>query len=746
MSKPNITAQISGAPTLVVYGHSLNYVGASPGGGVAQRLGRMLGADVEMRAIGGSALAINGGFGVGFGAGGWDHVYRYTGTGASGSAANQNEGYGVPRRGHVLFWTGTNDMGENGALAGGVSTTTLAPFTNALRACLSRVQATNVYEDNDSTVTYPDGGWTAGVANGSMAPGVVNVGSNATIATCTTTNARVVITTQSFFKAGTVAVGLLANATGAGALFNVNVDGTNVGTVDTRNGQSSTGFPWWVPYVFRCTGLTAGVHTITVTPTNINTTAYFDCWWREDGTIPIGVPLQYRYPSQAFTMTTATGSTAVTGLSGLTAQQIADTTASGNKVISGPGLPVGTRISGISGTTATLSVAATTGTTAGAFTWFASNPAVDTDTLSTVITNVVAEFAANVFTIPTDDVIGRDPTKLSDRAVHMNDVGHGAMADRFHDYFRRHTPSRATQANGAASASFTSRWPNTTERNTIRPQIGSTIPLTVQASDSMDLQTADLFRINDGLGALLAGFSKRGGLKYPNIPSIDGRMNWGTGHVTWGGSTMIAASANIAHNLGHTFTGNTVSGSPNLGHTFTATTNATTAISGVSPAFVAADVGQTITGPGIPGGTTLVSQTGTAGVLSAAATTSTTATFVVVGQSGLSADDVGRNAAGSGLPLAGQILAVGSGWATLSVNASATANNVTLNVVPRIYLTSVGSSVFFYTTASLFSIDASVFGFVMYSHSVTSAPTTFAQTTTVPAAGTVGTSHWLALG
>lgn len=67
--------------------------------------------------------------------------------------------------------------------------------------------------------------------------------------------------------------------------------------------------------------------------------------------------------------------------------------------------------------------------------------------------------------------------------------------------------------------------------------------------------------------------------------------------------------------------------------TMTANTTATsTAITGASPAFTAADVGAIIVGPGIPTGTTLAAQAGTSGTLSAAATLTQTSATLHLGE------------------------------------------------------------------------------------------------------------------
>lgn len=63
--------------------------------------------------------------------------------------------------------------------------------------------------------------------------------------------------------------------------------------------------------------------------------------------------------------------------------------------------------------------------------------------------------------------------------------------------------------------------------------------------------------------------------------------------------------------------------------TKTVTTNSTTALSGVTPVFTAADVGKKVVGTGIPAGATLTAQAGATGTLSAAATASATITATI---------------------------------------------------------------------------------------------------------------------
>lgn len=356
MTKIHVPAQLPGVPPIFWTGHSIGYIGASTGMGMAQKLADLLQTDLEMRAIGGASLAINGGFGVGLGAGGWDHLARFTDTQNTGA-----EGEQTGKRGPAVILQGTNDLGNGSAagapIAGAVTATHLASLFHAFRWAISRLISTAVYEDTSSWFGT-QANWSKGIAAGSNAPGSVNQASGGTRAECTVAGSALPINLPGGakgFQGGTLAIGFLANPTGAGALFDVSVDGANrVGVIDTRNAyttSSAGGFAWWTPQVYRITDLAPGAHTILVTPTAITGTAYVDCVWTESPTAQCAVCNQYRYSSFDIVSTFASGATSIT-TSGLTAGAVQ--TGDEARNISGPGIRPGTKLLDVTSTTAVL--------------------------------------------------------------------------------------------------------------------------------------------------------------------------------------------------------------------------------------------------------------------------------------------------------------------------------------------------------------------------------------------------------
>lgn len=286
------------------YGHSISRVGASDGRKTTpQRVGAVLGAEVIDYTLAGQCQARSqGGWGLSggtwLGDGGWAYQYRRMdpgepqGTDATHGSQQLFEG----RRNLVIFNTGYNDIAA-GTISGGTATNAadLLPFERALTACISRARATRVWDTSSSVFSY--GGSPSTVAS-SAEPAANGTLPNSKMWTAAQDPA-VTLTLPSTFPGGTVALAFLCNNSGDGGTWAVKVDGGAYGSnfvmedvQSTSTGVLGTG---WCTGIIRCTGLSAGSHTIVAKVVSAPTSkAYFDSAWHESLEPPlIGVCKQY---------------------------------------------------------------------------------------------------------------------------------------------------------------------------------------------------------------------------------------------------------------------------------------------------------------------------------------------------------------------------------------------------------------------------------------------------------------------
>jgi hypothetical protein len=174
-------------------------------------------------------------------------------------------------------------FGLNEAAYFGATPNAINQFKSALRAVVSRARAgsTGVFEETHASVTLGGAGaWTEiGARTNNSGAGV----------TYTATNGNTVtITVPADFPGGTIALGVLAQAAGAG-VHTVTVDGVAAGTVDTRTLAGTVagkGAPNINAAILRINGLSPGAHTIVDTVSLITALAYFDYWQIESPSPP----------------------------------------------------------------------------------------------------------------------------------------------------------------------------------------------------------------------------------------------------------------------------------------------------------------------------------------------------------------------------------------------------------------------------------------------------------------------------
>lgn len=260
------TAQGGGFGQVEFYGHSLYDTGTSKQSrGIAPRVAAMLGAEPVLRGLPGARLsASDQGAHTGdlyYGDGGWATVYRYANPGAHAAPYE-------PARDAAVLLYGVNDFYL------GTADAAWLPATYALEAVISRLRAAAVFEDTDSSVTYPVGSWST--VAGATEPARAQSGTG--VHRTTSSNGKVQIAVPADFPGGTIALGFLCDNSGKGAKWDVAVDGGASVSLDAR---AMNGNGYWGVRVLRLTGLEDGAHTITATVNTLSTYGYFDCWWIE---------------------------------------------------------------------------------------------------------------------------------------------------------------------------------------------------------------------------------------------------------------------------------------------------------------------------------------------------------------------------------------------------------------------------------------------------------------------------------
>lgn len=158
----------------------------------------------------------------------------------------------------VLMW-GINDPPNLGSDA-----RALKGWSGSLRSVIARTLAVQTIEDNDGSIIYSVGDWTAqtGVDRNSGAGWHETSVAGATISIPITT------------AGGRVAVGALNIHDDAGATATVRLDGNVVGTLDTNGVWSGHTYYGAEVLRFACA---AGAHTVTVTVDTVNVSFAFDC-------------------------------------------------------------------------------------------------------------------------------------------------------------------------------------------------------------------------------------------------------------------------------------------------------------------------------------------------------------------------------------------------------------------------------------------------------------------------------------
>lgn len=428
------------------YGHSLTYIGSSTYvNGTDQRLSAALNAEDRNRTHGGSILSYNEiNPYEGTGNGGWAELYRWTEQELTAHAAPYEA-----LRDLAMLWSGLNDLGYLGP-----SLTELIPFRNSLRATISRLRAAALFENTHASVTYPD------VGAGNFTEVVVGVsrikaqsGTSYHRTSATVTGKRVRVAVPSDFKGSmggeVVALSFICATDGSGALWDITVDGAAAGQVDTRNVNAkdhTTGLNGRAsPVVKRFTSLTPGAHTIEANIVSLSGAGagygIFDCWWIEGRTKPLIV------------------------------------------------VPLANR----------------------PYSWglYAATPYTPTDadlpTLNTVITDVVAEFDADVMTVDLDTTLAKDPKYFVSDGAHFNDEGHAVVTEILAEVIYKHQRTLSQHAAGSATPGHVTRNPHLLARNIITPASPRQAALTLMGHPAGD-QSASLLAMLSGLNTTTGFF------------------------------------------------------------------------------------------------------------------------------------------------------------------------------------------------------------------------------------------------
>lgn len=159
-------------------------------------------------------------------------------------------------------------------------------FRQLLRTVVSRHRSSAVYEESDPSVRYTHPTWAYLDGPGQSGRGLLGTQSNGAPLTIQVEPGRVP-------AGGTLALGFYAYPA-LGAFHVISVDGVVHGGVETR-GVASAGRP--VGLVYRIRDLGPGAHTVTIVPTGIATSTYFDYWQVEPPDAqPVVLVKQYRLP------------------------------------------------------------------------------------------------------------------------------------------------------------------------------------------------------------------------------------------------------------------------------------------------------------------------------------------------------------------------------------------------------------------------------------------------------------------
>jgi hypothetical protein len=497
------------APVITAYGHSIMYTGSSDNTrGIGHRVASVLHSDVQNMAHGSGILTINSG-GVGIsGAGGWDQCYRRT-KGIPGASTTWN--VGPPRRGPTLIFFGVNDIGLMPGSTGSKTVVDFLQYQHALRAVISRFRASNVYEDTDAAITFPDGGYTAvddGVTTQPLRA------SNGTHSYCTATAKKARFTTPSNFQGGTVAMAFLCDSLGAGASWDIKIDGgATVASVDARAVNIVTASNL-TPTGERTSGSALLQHVSSLTGVLVGQLL--------SGT---GIPLGARVASidssnganLKITMTlNATSGTATS--TNLTISPNFDlpviarvTVASGSHTVDANP----TALAGGRGIFDCAWIESENPPYVGVFEQYdpmASYNLHDVGILNTASANVVAEFSSAVEVIATQDVIAGDANLTSDGVIHLNDRGAAVVAKRAIDRILTFGFSRDQQARMAHNFPYLTRHPSDSARNYLQPDLPNVTPLTIQHSAYPDAQTANLLTFRDIAGTQISAILADGSI------------------------------------------------------------------------------------------------------------------------------------------------------------------------------------------------------------------------------------------
>lgn len=415
--------------TMEFYGHSGTYGGAETAvRGIDERLASLLHADDYNKTHGGAVLSWDEQNPYSTtGNGGWAHVFRELNPGARPAP------YGA-RSDYVQLFFGLNDVGSLGP-----SATNQLPLTNAYEAVISRARAAAVFEDNHSSVTYPTGAWT----HLSFANSADIFASSRNYAYAPSGKVRV--TTPADFPGGTVALCFISGSDGSGALWDLTVDSSSIGQIDSRNvnahnfGAAQNVPGRATPVVKRIKNLSAGAHTIEATINTVNVNGIFDCWWIEAPTPPlVCVPLFWQPRDYSIYSTWP--------------------------------------YSGIND--------------------------ADRIAMNGRIQTVVNGFDSDVFTVKTDDLITSSMTALFYDMIHLNDAGHALVTARILSSIIANQRTLAKQASGDVEPPFIGSAPHDTARNVIQAQHPDIVPFTVRGRIAGD-QTAALIRAENAAAAAL---------------------------------------------------------------------------------------------------------------------------------------------------------------------------------------------------------------------------------------------------
>jgi hypothetical protein len=363
------------------YGHSgfdvgtydTSYARATP-----PRLCALLGASCADRSIGGAVAAWSE---VGdSGDGGWGQVWRWTdaergeGTGALTSAPY------APERDCAFVFLGANDVGWLGP---DFLESLEAPLPNAMRAIVSRLRASAVWEEDNTDVFTFTGTWTD-LARANWP--TYNYLSGDACKRTTDAGASFEVAVPDDFPGGTVAVSLLSGSNGEGALWDLTVDGDPAGQFDTRdknpidynvvlaNPPERTGGVGIC--VKRFTELAAGAHTITFEINDLNVAGLVDCVWVESPHPPhIVLPKIWQPPSGDWSWMTGAG-----------------------------------------------------------YPYTATND--DMAAAAELMDTIAAEFDAHVSTVDLEPAIGGDPDLFGD-VIHLNEDGHALVAEALFEHIAK---------------------------------------------------------------------------------------------------------------------------------------------------------------------------------------------------------------------------------------------------------------------------------------------------------------------